>query len=520
MCNEGTTDAELEDYEFTPFMDSDGGDFEQVEGNLGDIATRCSVIPSCLGFNTNGLLKNTLMPQSEWSRWTDDSSKGFYEKKLLTSNSPSQAPTSFSVKFKGLEKAYSIIQGRIDLSWNPPIVENDYVEEDVSYDVFVATGEYDFTTNQNIEDLINLFDANEDYQHIEVPGHIREMSINSTNVGQVHTLLITAQVYGVYSTNTRGSKVNVARFSPHIRDEVHIIGIFVPTETISIDVDDAPLGEEHQVTFSGSGVTDEAKSLKMGDYFSGFTSELDSFIRLVLEQVVMEDDLVILRVLDVPLEDIFDQLDLDGVFGISREDNIQEFANRKLFLGKVVSGFVDGVGKVGKAIGGKIEDVVEAVVKFAEFVVTGELEEKFTLLDLRETWEADIIEDVVTLSGGMHFTAEFVIQIRIDGITPDFIRVGVEADYSCHSTIALAAGTGVEGSEEIELWEGKKKSKIFVLGLVPVEAYWQPNIVLELEASVEFSASSGGRLSAMSIVSSSDVVRVCPLLTVQLPCLG
>ena len=60
------------------------------------------------------------------------------------------------------------------------------------------------------------------------------------------------------------------------------------------------------------------------------------------------------------------------------------------------------------------------VVTFVKSVVTGELEEEFTLLDLRETWEEGIIEDVVMLSGGMHFMAEFVIQICIDGLTPVF----------------------------------------------------------------------------------------------------
>ena len=108
--------------------------------------------------------------------------------------------------------------------------------------------------------------------------------------------------------------------------------------------------------------------------------------------------------------------------------------------------------------------MVEAVVKFAKSVVTGDLEKKFTMLDLRETWEEGLIEDVVTLSGGMHFMAEFVIQICIDGLTPGFFFSLVEADYSCHSSIALAAGTGAEGSKDIDLWEGKKKSKLFPLG--------------------------------------------------------
>ena len=56
----------------------------------------------------------------------------------------------------------------------------------------------------------------------------------------------------------------------------------------------------------------------------------------------------------MPLEDIFDQLlDLDGVVGILREDNIHEFANQKLLL---------GVNKVFKRVSMLLEKLVGQLV--------------------------------------------------------------------------------------------------------------------------------------------------------------
>jgi hypothetical protein len=43
----------------------------------------CDTNSSCLGFNTNGILKAKVLPKNEWYRWTSDPTKGFYAKKSL-----------------------------------------------------------------------------------------------------------------------------------------------------------------------------------------------------------------------------------------------------------------------------------------------------------------------------------------------------------------------------------------------------------------------------------------------------
>ena len=68
-------------YVFTQGMDSNLGDIKNVPGQTVDQLKRlCDTTMGCLGFNTNGWIKNQLSPQAQWVRWTDDPAKGFYNK--------------------------------------------------------------------------------------------------------------------------------------------------------------------------------------------------------------------------------------------------------------------------------------------------------------------------------------------------------------------------------------------------------------------------------------------------------
>ena len=62
-------------------MDSMGGDLVKLTGTIDHIALACRQIPNCVGFNSNGFLKESLHDYSDWYKWTDDSTKGFYTKK-------------------------------------------------------------------------------------------------------------------------------------------------------------------------------------------------------------------------------------------------------------------------------------------------------------------------------------------------------------------------------------------------------------------------------------------------------
>ena len=47
---------------------------------LDEMKSHCDANEECLGFNSNGWMKNYLRPDNEWIHWTDDPNKGFYIK--------------------------------------------------------------------------------------------------------------------------------------------------------------------------------------------------------------------------------------------------------------------------------------------------------------------------------------------------------------------------------------------------------------------------------------------------------
>lgn len=63
-------------------LDSPGGDYLVVEGAGGPEGLKevCERTQHCLAFNTNGILKHSLLPPSKWVRWTNHPQHGLYVK--------------------------------------------------------------------------------------------------------------------------------------------------------------------------------------------------------------------------------------------------------------------------------------------------------------------------------------------------------------------------------------------------------------------------------------------------------
>lgn len=81
---------------------------------------------------------------------------------------PTTSPTDFLLdRFKGITNAYSLRKSTLDLSWDNSLLS----EDTVSYDVFVARGDYDFASalvKSTIVELIEFFQNNRpDLQHLE-----------------------------------------------------------------------------------------------------------------------------------------------------------------------------------------------------------------------------------------------------------------------------------------------------------------------------------------------------------------
>ena len=73
---EQTKDKE---FVFFPGLDSPGGDYLLVEGGKGqEVAQICRRIQHCLAYNSNSILKHSLLAPRHWVHWTDSPQHGLY----------------------------------------------------------------------------------------------------------------------------------------------------------------------------------------------------------------------------------------------------------------------------------------------------------------------------------------------------------------------------------------------------------------------------------------------------------
>jgi len=66
-------------YVFFPYADSNGNDIVKVE-TVPEAFDACSSDPECKGFNSNGFVKHTIKPKTNWVTWTKDPFLGMYVK--------------------------------------------------------------------------------------------------------------------------------------------------------------------------------------------------------------------------------------------------------------------------------------------------------------------------------------------------------------------------------------------------------------------------------------------------------
>lgn len=70
-------------YVFHQGKDSPNGNIgnqADLVDNVTGLSKYCDSMPNCVGFNTNGWVKSSLKPEAEWTRWTEDKSKGLFVK--------------------------------------------------------------------------------------------------------------------------------------------------------------------------------------------------------------------------------------------------------------------------------------------------------------------------------------------------------------------------------------------------------------------------------------------------------
>ena len=473
---------------------------EQPKLLLASVKSKKNHLPVPPTKNSPRLPKRPKDPKAPKDSKDPKTSKKIKAPKTEKIDLPSQAPTSFEPEFKGLDNIYSVEKGVIELSWSPPTFIGPFSEDETVYDIFVAVGDFDFSealTTSSVEKLIEAFGDEAAFdQHLQIIGE-QKITINCENYGEIHTVLVTAQLGGVYSSNTRPTKVTVAVTSPKIRDDVTIVGLFVPTLNVDITVTDYS-SIQNTVKFFGS-VAEEAQSLVPGIIITGFSSDIVPFIRRVVTVTRTSPELVELVVDFVPINELYSDISIDGSFEASTKFGALDARRRLDFFGSIGAFFNDVGTAIKNVIVGAVDvladivnDIGDTLAEFFDLIAGGEKSLKYSLLDVHNEFTKELNPEApgtFTLNGLVKMEANLVVSIQVIAIVVKKARVGFEASYIFESTLEFNSAK-IQLKEEVELWKGKKKIKVFMVGVVPVQMYWEPKLNLGMSGEVSASAKS------------------------------
>ena len=240
------------------------------------------------------------------------------------SSFPTQSPTNFPLIFSGLQDAYSSKKGEVTVLWQPPDVGEMVISEtDLVYHLFIANSTFNFKmklANETVLDLIKAFRTEAGLQYVQIQGGSSyNLTISSTDYGETKLLLMIVEMKGLFSKNTEPDEVVISRADSRFKEDIDLIGMFIPTDTIDISLEVASSGMLHTLVFSGT-LSSIAQNLQKGNYITGFTTQMGPFIRRVVEVATTRSDKVVLKVLHALLEDIFDELDFAGTFSVTAKE--------------------------------------------------------------------------------------------------------------------------------------------------------------------------------------------------------
>lgn len=406
------------------------------------------------------------------------------------------------------------MNGTATFNWLPPRIRGPFMSTDPVYDVFVAMNTYDFQaelSSGSVPELIESFETGGDsLEHFQVEGTTGV--VFSGVAGERYTILVTAKVDGVYSSNTTPRQFKLSGQDPRMRETVSLVGLFLPTRNVQVQLEPLENGFD-SLTFMGA-VAEEAQNLIAGDHVHGFTSNRQPFIVEVIEVIETSVSMVELRVGRAQLSDIFDEIDVYGFSPLTRDYSSTYGRNsRGLFFSDIGDAIVDGVSEIGDAGEDLIGDATEAIEGLAEGVVgflrglaQGELSDSFTLVDIQDSFNFEVFPGA-NFVGDVFVGAslEVSIGISLEGVTAS---AAVVVDYNAGAGLAFQyafesqTGTLAERS----IYAGETKSKIFYISGVPVEINWTPNVDGEIEintATVEVGGEIGMTVQGSASIGAS-----------------
>jgi hypothetical protein len=415
-----------------------------------------------------------------------------------TDGVPTAAPTmELYVDFDGIEDVYSFDKGELDISWDIPVYDGILeFQDEITYHIFVALETFDYElalAEISMAQLISNFLSEPSFQYHTITNAL-DIQLISTYYGKSHSLLVTAELNGLFSKNTATTEIIVSSSTPHVRDGIDVIGIFAPSENLDI-VLGVPnsLEDPHDLLFAGPLQSDHF-NLIVGDHIFGFSSEASPFIRRINEIKETSTNLLRLSVLTVPLENLFDELDLEAAVSISRRNHRDNNGRRHLstrrrlifgWIKRQVNKAVSWAKKTFSKVIDFIGDLPEQALKFLEGLVTGKFNQNFSIVDISKDINEELIPDLVTLTGNMSFKSKLIVQVKI-GFDRLYSSVRLDARYSFGARLDFEASDSMGKEKKYDLWSGGKKRSLIAI----VEVNWNPNIDLVTKVDASFDASA------------------------------
>jgi hypothetical protein len=238
---------------------------------------------------------------------------------------------------------------------------------------------------------------------------------------------------------------------------------------------------------------------------TGFTSEFIPFVRKIREITEITPNRVVLKVVIIEIEKIFDELDLDGSFEVSRsgpmpadcsfEDSQSGPASRRLkkltFAKWFKKNIIQPINKnIIKPIGDLFTDAYNGIADLLDGRFTG----KLSLVSIDEEWDVKL-GDNANITGHAKADVSLNVELRIGSSSGTYASIGASAGYSLKSVLAASAGLKGEYQKQENILS-KRYSKIVWAGSFPIEIYVKPSIDADVKASISLTVDAEVGFSA------------------------
>ena len=224
-----------------------------------------------------------------------------------------------------------------------------------------------------------------------------------------------------------------------LKDGVNVVGLFVPTDNINIAIstssntDDSSL-DSHQVIFTGGPFPEVTKSLKSGDFITGFDSdEFESFVRRINKVVSSTASEIVLEVVSISLIEIYKSYYLSSNIAGNEHQNENNSSNTRSYhasrsrnlhevLSKTPIPDGDGFGNVGNpgqpidVIGDTVQTVTDIVTYLAEKAHSLGIHEKYDLppSEYSLTDQVDDADTIANSNASLLFETRIIMDIHIE----------------------------------------------------------------------------------------------------------